>query len=131
MYFTLLSMKAHITMYLDECVESYGLTQYSICITHISTQKCSGATECVFTLLCFTSYFNRLYIINNGMECWHESCIHSGMTYFLICQNPTYWVLICVIQMLYWVNPYDSTHSSRYIVICAFIDNNVKYIIFY
>jgi hypothetical protein len=52
------------------------------------------------------------------------------MTYFLICQNPTYWVL-CVIQMLYWVNPYDSTHSSRYIVICAFIVNNVKYIIFY
>jgi hypothetical protein len=47
---------------------------------------------------------------NNGMEYWHESCIHSGMTYFLICQNPIYWVLICVIQMLYWVNPYDSTH---------------------
>ena len=96
----------------------------------LESQKIIGATECVFTLLCFTSYFNILYLINNGMESWHESCIHSGMTYFLICQNPIYWVLICVIQMLYWVNPYNSTHSSRYIVICAFIVNNVKYIIF-
>ena len=78
------------------------------------------------SLLYCASYFNILYLINNGMEYWHESCIHSGMTYFVICQNPTYWILICVIQMLYGVNPYDSTHSERYIVICAFIANNVK-----
>ena len=34
--FTLLPMKSHITNYLNEWVEPYGLSQYSIVVTNIS-----------------------------------------------------------------------------------------------